>query len=100
MVDGITFASKKEANRYSELKIMQRAGIIKKFTLQPEFILQEGYRRKDGKAIRPIKYIADFKVEYPDGHIEIEDTKGVETQLFKIKRKILECKYDLILSIL
>jgi hypothetical protein len=100
IIDGIKFASKKEASRYAELKLLQKAGIIKTFSLQPEFVLQEGYRRKDGKAIRAIKYIADFKVEYPDGHIEIEDTKGMQTDVFKLKRKLLEAKYDLILKIL
>ena len=35
----------------------------------------------------------------PDGHIEIEDSKGMETDVFKIKRKLLEAKYDLILKI-
>ena len=78
---------------------MKKAGIIKTFSLQPEFVLQEGYKRADGKKIRAIKYIADFKVEYPDGHIEIEDSKGMETDVFKIKRKLLEAKYDLILKI-
>lgn len=99
MVDGITFDSKKESLRYCQLVLMERAGIIKTFSLQPEFILQEGYRRKDGKTIRPIKYIADFKVEYPDGHIEIEDSKGFSTEVFKIKRKLLEAKYNMILKI-
>lgn len=99
IVDGNTFDSKKEALRYNELKLLQRAGIIKSFSCQPEFILQDGYRRKDGKKIRAIKYIADFKVEYPDGHIEIEDSKGMETDVFKIKRKLLEAKHDLILKI-
>jgi hypothetical protein len=76
------------------------AGIIKDFSLQPEFILQESYKRKDGKKIRAIKYKADFKVEYLDGKIEIEDTKGIQTDVFKIKRKLLEAKYDIVLKIL
>jgi len=99
IVDGITFASNRESVRYIELRNMKLVGMIKSLSLQPEFILQEGYRRKDGKKIRAIKYIADFKVEYMDGHIEIEDSKGMETNVFKIKRKILEAKYDLILKI-
>ena len=99
MVDGITFDSNRESVRYRELRNMQRAGMVKNITLQPKFLLQDGYRRSDGKRIRAINYIADFKVEYPDGHIEIEDSKGIETPIFKIKRKLLEAKYDLILKI-
>ena len=99
IVDGITFASNKESVRYIELRNLKMAGMIKSFSLQPEFVLQEGYKRADGKKIRAIKYIADFKVEYPDGRIEIEDSKGFSTEVFKIKRKLLEAKYDMILKI-
>ena len=98
-IDGIKFDSKKEGSRYSELKLMQTIGIVKSFELQPSFILHEGYKRKDGKKIRPIVYKADFGVVYADGHIEIEDVKGILTPLFKLKRKLLEAKYDLILKI-
>lgn len=49
---------------------------------------------------RAIHYIADFRVIYQDGHIEIEDVKGVETEAFKIKRKLFEAAYpDLTLKI-
>jgi hypothetical protein len=95
IVDGIKFDSKKEALHYSELKLLQTAGIIKSFTCQPVFLLQDKYKRKDGKSIRDIRYIADFRVEYMDGHIEIEDVKsyGTITPVFKIKQKMLEKLY-------
>lgn len=49
---------------------------------------------------RPITYIADFQVTYCDGRIEIEDVKGKETEVFRIKRKLFEAAYpDLTLSI-
>ena len=49
---------------------------------------------------RPITYIADFRVTYDDGHTEIEDVKGKETEVFRIKRKLFEAAYpDLTLSI-
>lgn len=99
VVDGIKFDSKKESVRYTELKLMKIAGTINSFLLQPSYVLQDKYRRKDGKLIREIQYRADFAVLYPDGHVEIEDVKGMETAVFKIKRKLLEAKYDLILKI-
>jgi hypothetical protein len=102
VVDGITFDSIKESKRYHDLKLLKKAGLIKDFTCQPMFILQDGYRRKDGKKIIAIKYFADFKVEYPDGRVEIEDVKSPATakkESFLIKRKLLEHKYDLILRI-
>ena len=92
IVDGITFDSQHEAGYYCELIIRQKAGEILYFELQPEFILQESYKR-NGKTVRAIKYIADFKVYYPDGRIEIVDTKGFKTRDYKNKIKILLKKY-------
>ncbi len=98
-IDNITFDSKKEAEYYIVLKSDKRAGKIKDFELQPEFVLQEGFS-KNGKLHRPIKYIADFKVYHNDGSIEIIDTKGVKTKVFAIKRKLFEFEYpDLSLKI-
>jgi len=95
IVDGITFDSKKESVRYCELKLLEKAGIIKYFNCQPTFLLQDGYKKKDGKIVRPIMYIADFEIFYPDGHCEVEDVKspGTITQVFRIKRKLLEMQY-------
>ncbi|MBN1114444.1 MAG: DUF1064 domain-containing protein, partial [Oligoflexia bacterium] len=50
-VDGITFDSKKEADRYSELKLLERAGKIKDLILQPKFEIIPAYE-KDGKKVR------------------------------------------------
>jgi len=95
VVDGITFDSNKESVRYIELRNLKMVGIIKEFTCQPSFVLQEGYKRKDGKRIRAIRYVADFEVVYPDGHTEIEDVKSVATvtPVYKIKKKMLEKIY-------
>lgn len=92
VIDGIVFDSKKEANYYKELQMLKKAGIVTDFELQPKFVLQPSYY-KDGKKIQPITYKADFKVCYSDGRIEIVDTKGFETQVFKIKKKMLEYLY-------
>lgn len=91
-VDGHVFDSKREAAYYQELKLRKRVGEIKDFKLQPEFLLLEGFT-KNGKRYRPIKYIADFKVIYPDGRVEIVDVKGVRTKEFQIKRKLFEYRY-------
>jgi hypothetical protein len=91
-IDGITFDSKKEARRYQELKAMKLSGQIIGFDLQPEFLLLEGFK-KNGETFRPMYYRADFKVLYPDGHWEVEDTKGVRTKEFNLKRKLFEHRY-------
>ncbi|MEG6615368.1 DUF1064 domain-containing protein [Peptococcaceae bacterium 1198_IL3148] len=92
-VDGITFDSKKEANKYCELKMLKAAGKIAGFNLQPEFELQPGYHDKNGKWIKPIKYRADFEVFYPDGRVVVIDTKGFKTKEYLLKKKMLLYRY-------
>ena len=93
-VDGITFDSKREAARYCELKLMERSGEITFLELQPKFILQEGFTTDAGENIREIAYIADFSYhELSSNKAIVEDTKGVETKDFRIKRKLLLKRY-------
>ena len=93
-IDGILFDSKKEARRYSELKILEKSGIISNLELQPSYELQEKFRDRNGKAIRAINYIADFK--YYDNErqeIVVEDVKGMKTDVYNIKKKMFIKKY-------
>lgn len=91
--DGIMFDSIKEKNRYIELKLMERAGLIKNLKLQYEFELQPAFTLKN-KKIRKISYIADFY--YFDNKLNdyvVEDTKGMRTEVYKIKKKMFEYRY-------
>lgn len=103
VIDGIKFASPGEAERYLELMIRIAKGENIEVFLQPKFELQPKFR-KNGELIRPIHYIADFKIVHGDGRIEIEDVKGwggYTTPEFKIKRKLWEYRYpDLTLILL
>ena len=81
-VDGITFDSKAEADRYCELKMLQAAGKIDGFGIQPSFVLADG-----------VRYRPDFIVCDRNGRVWVEDVKGVETQAFRIKRKLWEQCY-------
>lgn len=87
-IDGIRFDSQKEAGRYLVLKQMQKNGEITNLELQPEFVLQEKFRF-EGKAVRAIKYIADFRYKDKEGNVIIEDVKGMKTEVYKIKKKML-----------
>lgn len=91
-VDGIAFDSTKEADYYANLKWLQCTGAVKSIELQPEFVLQPAYEVA-GKKIRPIIYRADFKVTEADGHIYYVDTKGMRTQVYLLKKKMLLYKY-------
>ena len=92
-VDGITFDSKKEANRYCELKLLEKAGKIKDLELQHQFVLQPPFK-KNGKTIRAITYVADFTY-YDLERMKnvVEDVKGYKTDVYQIKKKIFEYKY-------
>lgn len=92
-VDGIWFDSKDESRYYLYLQEKKNNGEIKDFTLQPVFVLQEGYRDFTGKKILPIKYKADFTVIHNDGSEEVVDIKGYPTPAAKLKRKMFMCKY-------
>ncbi|WP_061786761.1 DUF1064 domain-containing protein, partial [Pseudobacillus badius] len=98
-IDGITFDSKAEAKYYQQLKWLQANNQILFFRIQPRYLLQEAFK-KNGVAHRKIEYVADFEVHKKDGSIEVVDIKGVETEAFKIKRKLFEFKYPHALSLL
>lgn len=86
--DGIEFDSIKECQRYCELKLMQRAGLISDLQTQVSFELIPA-QRIDGKVVeRAVNYIADF-VYQQDGQKVVEDTKGFKTKDYILKRKLM-----------
>lgn len=98
-VDLYVFDSIRESQRYKELKLLEKAGKIKDLELQPHFLLQESFK-KNGKTYRKIEYIADFKYT-ENGKTIVEDVKGMQTDVFKLKHKLFEKKYpDLELRII
>jgi hypothetical protein len=93
IVDGITFDSLKESQRYLVLKMMEKSGVITDLELQPEFLLQERFVF-NGKYIREIRYIADFSYTYKGKQI-IEDikSKATMTPIYLLKKKMLQFNY-------
>lgn len=95
-IDGITFASKHEAQRFAELKLLERAGEISDLQLQRVFTLIGAQRDKDGKVIeRPCKYIADFAYKDQSGKLIVEDAKGLRTDVYRIKKKLMLSIYGI-----
>ena len=96
VLDGIKFDSKLEAKRYGQLKILERAGVIRDLELQPSFELIPSFR-KNGKTWRRTLYKADFRyILAEDDSYIIEDVKGstsVITDVFRLKQKLFEYKY-------
>ena len=83
VLDGITFDSKKEATRYAELKLLAKSGLIQNLRLQVPFEL---IPKQQGE--RAVKYIADF-VYTENGETVVEDVKGIKTDVYKIKKKLM-----------
>lgn len=83
-VDGISFASRKEAQRYIELKLMERAGSISDLQLQVPYVLLP--KTSHGRAV---KYIADF-VYNEGGRQVVEDVKGYKTDVYKLKKRMMQ----------
>lgn len=93
VVDGITFDSKRESNRYIELKLLERCGKIQDLELQHQFELQPSFR-KNGKTIRAITYVADFTYfDLETMRNVVEDVKGYKTEVYKLKKKMFEFQY-------
>ena len=96
VADGIKFDSKLEAERYAQLKMMERAGVIRDLELQPKYELIPSFR-KNGKTWRRTLYKADFRyILAEDDSYIIEDVKGstsVITGVFRLKQKLFEYKY-------
>ena len=90
VIDGITFASKAEARRYAELKLMEKAGEIRELELQPRFpLLVDG--------VNVATYVADFRY-WRRGMCTIpiiEDVKGVKTPVFRLKAKMFTAQYGI-----
>lgn len=93
--DGHKFDSKKEANYYNQLKLLQRAGLIRDLELQKTFILQPSFKLNN-KTRRQITYIADFTyVSTEDNKIHVIDVKGFKTDVYNVKKKMFEYKYGI-----
>ena len=96
LIDGTphTFDSVKEADRYAELAILQRAGQISDLRVQVPFELVPKQKKANGKTERPILYVADFTY-MQNGEKVVEDVKGYRDPSsaayakFTIKRKLM-----------
>jgi hypothetical protein len=93
-VNGKTLDSKKEAKRYTELLLLEKAGIIQDLQTQVKFELQPSYKTGN-KAIRAINYIADYVYYDKLGKLIVEDCKGFKTEVYKLKKKLFEYKYKM-----
>lgn len=94
VINGERFDSKKEAARWQELLLLQRAGKISRLNRQVTYELIPS-QYIDGKCVeRSVKYVADF-VYKENGNLVVEDTKGMKTPEYIIKRKLMLSVYGI-----
>ena len=101
-VDAIWFASKKESRRYLDLKLMEKAGLIRDLTCQPKFSIHVVPQTAWGDhAVVPVRvatYIADFSYFNVETHsVVVEDVKSqaTRTALYRLKKKLIEVEHDI-----
>ena len=95
VLDGQIFDSRREAARYAELRLLERAGEIHDLQRQVPFVLIPTQRDSKGKVIeRECRYVADF-VYTDNGMKVVEDTKGMRTKEYIIKRKLMLEKHGI-----
>lgn len=89
--DGKTFDSQKEAQRYAELRLLERGKVISGLKCQEGFVLIPAQKDEAGKLVeRPVTYVADFTyTDCKTGQRIVEDAKGFKTKDYIIKRKLM-----------
>ena len=93
VVDGITFDSRREADRYLVLKCMEEDGAIEDLRRQVRYELVPAFD-VDDRHYRPVYYVADF-VYVEDGKTVVEDVKGMRTDVYKLKSKLFARRYGM-----
>lgn len=87
IIDGIKFDSMKEGRRYSQLKILEKAGQIQNLELQPKYDLMV-----NGSKVG--FYKADFRYT-ENGKQVVEDVKGMKTPIYNLKKKLIKAIYGI-----
>ena len=97
VVDGIKFDSRKEAERFFELRLMEKAGEIKELRRQVVFTLIPAQYVDGQCAERAVKYVADFVYRNRDGELIVEDVKSDPTRTpeYIIKRKLMLYRFQI-----
>lgn len=87
--NGLQFDSKRELARYLELRLLERIGQITGLKRQVKFELIPSQKDESGKCVeRSLTYVADFTY-YQNREFVVEDCKGVKTEVYKIKKKLM-----------
>lgn len=98
-IDGIRFASQKEARRYLELKLLEKAGEVRNVELQPKFELHVntkriGFYKGDFKYEERARVMGESGIEFAWQSV-VEDVKGFLTPVYRLKKRIVAAEYGI-----
>ena len=100
-VNGIRYDSEREANRGCELAMLEKAGAIADLRRQVSYELAAGVTLHGEKRKRPaIRYVADFVYRDEGGLEVVEDVKGVDTPMSRLKRHLMATRLGLMVRII
>jgi hypothetical protein len=91
IIDGIWFQSKSEGRRYTELKLLQKAGEVISFKRQVSYIVVDLDKKKH-------RYKLDFLVKWSNGSTTYEDVKGFKTSTYELKKSLMEEKHGITIT--
>lgn len=96
VVDGVRFDSQREANRWVDLRRLEMAGQISRLERQVKFVLAPSVKfAGEKRAKTALRYFADFRYVDRLGVTIVEDAKGRETDVFRIKRHLMKSVHNI-----
>jgi hypothetical protein len=92
VVDGVRFDSKRELRRWRELELLEAAGAVSQLERQVPYVLAPAVTMTGEKRKKPaLRYVADFRYfDVETGVFVVEDAKGRDTQVSRIKRHLMK----------
>lgn len=98
-IDGETFDSLAEARRWGDLLLLQRAGRITELRRQVPYVLVPAIpKTRDLPAQRAVTYVADFVYRDRERRLVVEDVKGVRTEVYKLKAKLMRWAHGVVVK--
>lgn len=95
-IGGEKYRSQREARRHQELLLLQKAGQIAGLVREVPFVLAPGVKIEGEARKRPaLRYVADFVYSTADGKIVVEDAKGMQTPVYRIKKHLLATVHNI-----
>lgn len=95
VIDGITFDSEREARRWQQLRLLERSGAITYLQRQVTYVLAPKAKLYGEERTRPaIRYVVDFQY-VENGETVLEDSKGVDTPVSRLKRHLMKTVHGL-----